>query len=140
MNLTKSRDLVCISWTVLYFTDQLFRAVYRLFCKIVNLLNINLKFSGFISDVNCDNPAKFREVSKRRSCILKNRTFQDLVCSLQTGPLMSNLFLILCLPMVSTSCKNFIVVPFVVFEISGGMSPPPPDAIKLSDKVDAINR
>ena len=32
-----------------------------------------------------------------------------------------------------------MVIPFVVPEILGGMEPPP-DAIKLSEKADAINR
>ena len=73
----KSRDIVWILWAVLYFTDQLFSAFYRLFFKIANLLDIDLKFSGFISDVNIDIPAKFREVSRSRSCISKNRDFRD---------------------------------------------------------------
>ena len=77
VNLVKSGDLIQIFWAVLYFTDQLFSAFYRLFCKIANLWDIDLKFSGFISDVNSDNPAKFREVSMPRSCISKNRVFQD---------------------------------------------------------------
>ena len=50
---------------------------YILFCKIVNLGDIDLKFSGSISDVNIDNPAKFREVSMPRRCISKNRDFWD---------------------------------------------------------------
>ena len=34
-----------------------------------------------------------------------------------------------------------MVIPFVVPEILGGVEPPhPPDAIKLSEKADAINR
>ena len=36
--------------------------------------------------------------------------------------------------------KNFMVIPFVVPEILGGVEPTPPDAIKLSEKADAINR
>ena len=65
--------------------------------------------------------------------------FGILVCNLQTKSDMSKMFLILCLFWIPTSRKNFIVVPFVVFEISGGLNPPS-DAIKLSEKVDAINR
>ena len=33
-----------------------------------------------------------------------------------------------------------MVIPFVVPEILGGGVEPPPDAIKLSEKADAINR
>ena len=36
--------------------------------------------------------------------------------------------------------KNFMAIPFVVPEILGGVEPPLPDAIKLSEKADAINR
>ena len=42
----------------------------------------------------------------------------------------------LCVP---RSGKNFIVIPFVVFEILGGYFHPS-DAIRLSEKADAINR
>ena len=44
---------------------------------IANLGGIDLKFSGSIPKVNIDNPAKFCEVSMTRSCISKNRVFQD---------------------------------------------------------------
>ena len=54
----------------------LFSAFYRLFCKIADLWDIDLKFSGFIFDVNIDNPAKFREASMPRSCISKYRDFR----------------------------------------------------------------
>ena len=33
-----------------------------------------------------------------------------------------------------------MVIPFVVSEILGGVEKPPTDAIKLSEKADAINR
>ena len=59
------------------FYRPAFSAFYRLFCKIANLWDIDLKFSGFISDVNIDIPAKFREVSMPRNCISKNRDFRD---------------------------------------------------------------
>ena len=49
-------DLLRILWAS-------FLAFYRLFCKIANHRDIELKFSGFIFDVNMENPAKFREVS-----------------------------------------------------------------------------
>ena len=39
---------------------------YRLFCKIANLGNIDLKISGSVLDINIDNP-----VSMPRSCISK---------------------------------------------------------------------
>ena len=42
--------------------------------------------------------------------------------------------------MIPTPGKNFMVIPFVVPEISGGDEIIPPDAIKLSEKADAINR
>ena len=69
--------VVCILQAVLYLTDQHLAPFYRLCCKIANLWDIDLKFSGFISDVNSDNPAKFCEVSMPRSCISKNRFFRD---------------------------------------------------------------
>ena len=72
-----SCDLVWILWAVMYFKDQLFPAFYRLFCKIATLWDIDLKFSGIISDINMDNPAKFREVSMPRSWISKNRDFRN---------------------------------------------------------------
>ena len=50
--LVKSYDLALILWAVLYFTDQLFAAYYRLLCKRANLWVIDLKFSKFIFDVN----------------------------------------------------------------------------------------
>ena len=37
-------------------------------------------------------------------------------------------------------CENFMVTDHVVSEISGGGGSTPPDAIKLSEKADAINR
>ena len=40
----------------MYFVDQQFVSFYRLFCEIDNLRDINLKFSGSISDDNVDNP------------------------------------------------------------------------------------
>ena len=89
VNLLKSRDLVCVLWADLYFTDYLFSAFYRLFCIIANLWNIDLQFSGFITDVHMDNHAKFREVSKPKSCIKKNLIFGILICKLQTRSDMS---------------------------------------------------
>ena len=77
MNLMKSRDLGRILWAVLYFKYQIFSAFHRLFCEIANLRDIDLKFSGFISDVNIDIPAKFLEVSMPRNCISENRDFRD---------------------------------------------------------------
>ena len=82
VNLVKSRDLVHILKAVLYFTDQHLAPFYRLFCKIANLWDIDLKFSGFISDVNCDNPEKYREFSMPRNWISKNRVFRDFGLSL----------------------------------------------------------
>ena len=62
----------------LNFTDQLFFGTYYIsFCKIANICDIDLKFSGLVSDVNMDNPAKFREVGMPRKCIFKNRDFRN---------------------------------------------------------------
>ena len=55
------------------FYRPAFLAFYRLFCKIANLWDMDLKISLFISHVNSDNPAKFREVSMPRNCLSKNR-------------------------------------------------------------------
>ena len=69
LNLVKSPDLVRTLYAVLYFTNQHLVPFYRLFFKIVNLLDIDLKISGFISDVNIDSSAKFCEVTISKSCI-----------------------------------------------------------------------
>ena len=70
--------MICrILCAVLYFTDQLLSAFYRLFSKLLNLSDIDLKFSGLISDVNSDYPAKFCKVSMPGSCIPKIQVFQD---------------------------------------------------------------
>ena len=50
----ESRDIVRFSWAVQYSTDQLFLQHFRSLCKIANLADIDLKCSGFISDVNID--------------------------------------------------------------------------------------
>ena len=73
----KSCDPVYILKAVLYSTGQHLAPFYRLFCKIANLGDIDLKFSGSISDVNIDNHAKFGEVGIPRSCFSKNRVFRD---------------------------------------------------------------
>ena len=126
VNLVKSRVPVRILYTVLYFTDQHLAPLYRLFCKIANLWDIDLKFSGFICDVNSDNPAKFREVSMPRSCISKNRVFGILVCNLQTSQVKSkNFFWFRASSLSLTSGTNFMVIPPVVSEILGGVVPPP---------------
>ena len=68
--------------------------------------------------------------------------FGILFCNLQTIPVMStNFFDFLASLWIPTSSKNIIVIPFVVHEILGGGGKPlPPDAIKLSEKADAIKR
>ena len=76
VNLVKSRDLFRMLWAVLCFTVQLFTAFHRLFCKIANLGDIDLKFSGSLSDFNVGNPAKIREVTMPKSCISKDRDFR----------------------------------------------------------------
>ena len=58
-----------------YFKEQLFSVFHRVFCKIANVSDIDLKFSGSISDFNIDDPAKFREVGMPKSCISRNWVF-----------------------------------------------------------------
>ena len=83
--MTSSSEFGEVTWPSSHFMDHsvfyrpAFSAFYRLFCKIANLGDIDLKFSRFICDVNSDNPAKFHEVSMPRSCISKNRDFRDFV-------------------------------------------------------------
>ena len=58
-----------------YFTDQLFSAFHKLFCQIANLWDIDLRFSGIISDVNSDNPVQFRtcvEVAHQNSFFFRD--------------------------------------------------------------------
>ena len=50
---------------------------YRLFCKIANLGDNDVKFSGSISDINIDNHAKFPEVSIPKRCISKSWGFRN---------------------------------------------------------------
>ena len=57
------------------FYKPAFLAFYRLFCKVANLRDIDLEFSGCTSDVNLNNPAKFCEVSMPKNCIFQNRDF-----------------------------------------------------------------
>ena len=57
------------------FYRPAFLAFYRMFCKIANIRDIDLKLSVFISDINSDNLAKFRGMIL--SCISKNRDFWD---------------------------------------------------------------
>ena len=52
-------------------------AISRLFCKIANLWDVDLKFSGIISDVNMDKTAKFCEVSMPWSNIFLNLDFRN---------------------------------------------------------------
>ena len=73
------------------FYRPAFASFLRLFCKIANLQDIDLKFAGSISDSNIDNPAKFREVSLEVA-FLKMRFFGILVCNLQTSQVMSTFF------------------------------------------------
>ena len=63
---------------IIVFKNQLFLAFYRFFCKNTNLGDIDLKFSGSLSDVNRDNHAKFCEVKvKCLEVISQNRVFRD---------------------------------------------------------------
>ena len=135
VNLVKSRYLL---W---FFTGRsvsyrpAFLAFYRLFCKIANPWDINLKF--------------FRVYFWRQygqSCKLaclevafpKIGIFRVLVCNLQAEPVMSKKFFDFVSPYkYQHLVKKFMVIPFVVPDISGGWKPP--DAIILSENADAIN-
>ena len=75
MNLVKSCDLIRILYAILYFTDKHFASLFKLFCKIANPQDIDLKFSGSISDIDIDSPTKCREGSMLRICISKNSVF-----------------------------------------------------------------
>ena len=70
VSLLKSRNLVWILWT------GFLRHFTKCSEKIANLWDIDLKFSGFISDINMEKPTKFRELSMPR--ISKNWGFRDL--------------------------------------------------------------
>ena len=63
VNLVKSHDSICILSAVLYFTDQHLVPFYRLFFRIANLEDTDLKFSGLFSDVDIGSPAKMCEAS-----------------------------------------------------------------------------
>ena len=101
------------------FYRPAFSAFYRLFSKIGDLWDIDLKFPGFISDVNSDNPAPFHRVSMPRSCISKISFFGILLCNLQNGSAMSKFFWFFVSLWIPTSCKNVIAIPFVFPEILG---------------------
>ena len=118
----ESRDLVRILWAVLYFVHQLFSAFYRLVCKIANLGDIDLEFSGSISDVNSDNIVKWACLEVLFLKIVLSRI---LVCNLHTGSVMSKFIFDFVLPY---RCQNLVNISLsylcVVFEISGGVSTP----------------
>ena len=68
-----------VTWPSLYFKDSsvFYRLVFfRLFCKIIDLLDTNLNFLGSIFDVNIDNCANCCEVNVRRSYISRNELFK----------------------------------------------------------------
>ena len=50
-----------------YYRQVFFSAFHRLFYRIVNLEDIDQKFSVSLSDISIDNPEKFREVNMPRS-------------------------------------------------------------------------
>ena len=132
VNLLRSRDLILN----LYFIDQLFSALHRLFCKIGNLRDVDLKFSGSLCDVNIDNPVKFCQVSMSENCISNIGFFRILVCNLQRRQFVSKILYIYLY--IQRSGKDFIVIPFVLSDLLG-VCLHPQDAIKLSEKADAIN-
>jgi len=101
---------------------------YRLYCKIANLWDIDLKFSGLISDVNSDNSAKFCKDCS--SCFSRKQAtwafldFADPQLTDQTSSV-KKIFLISASLRSLTSGGNFMVICPVVFEIlgGGGLSP-----------------
>ena len=50
----KSIDLGRTLQVVLYFTDEYLAPFYRLFCKLANLGDVDLKFSRSIFDINIE--------------------------------------------------------------------------------------
>ena len=80
----------------------------------------------------------FEELACLEVAFQKTRIIWILVCNLQTRPDML-FFLFSASIWVPTCGIIFIVIPIEVFKISGVVSTPP-DAIKLSEKADAINR
>ena len=135
VNLVKSRDLVVILWVALYFTDQLFSAFYRFFCKISNLYDIDVKFALFIFKVHMDNPAKFRKVSMPKRYIFISG-FWSLIY--RQRQICQHFFWYLTSLWIPTSGENFMAISLAVSEISGGW--PPQDVIKWSEKVNTTNR
>ena len=133
VNLMKSHGLFHILWAVLYFTDQFFSAFRRLFCKIASMSRILLSnsqifeisiwsFQDLLLDVNIDNPARLRKISKPNSCISKYCFFEILFCNLRLSHVKIVWFC--ACSHIPTSGKNFIVTPFVVPNILGGVSVP----------------
>ena len=52
-------------------------AFYRLFCKLANLGDIDLKFSGLIFDININNnPANFLKLACSEVAVSENRLFE----------------------------------------------------------------
>ena len=82
-DMTSPSNFSEVRWPTLEFMGRIvfyrlaFSAFYRLFCKIASHWVIDLKFSGFISGVNVDILAKFREFKMPRSCVSKNLDFRD---------------------------------------------------------------
>ena len=79
-----SRELAKNLLAVLLFTDQHFLAFHILFCKMANILDINLKFTRSIPDVNIFNRAKFREFSMPKFYIFKYCVFWNFGMSVKT--------------------------------------------------------
>ena len=75
-----------------------------------------MKFSGFIFDINMDNPTQFCEVSIPKCCIFQNRDQARYV---------KKIFWFRASLCIHTSGKNLMIIPFVVPEIPGRVVPPP---------------
>ena len=93
----KFREVACLSSHFVggfVFRRSAFCGIFRLFCKISNLQDINLKLSRLISNVDIDNSANseifvFRSVIYRLDKICKFWTFSDWVHSNRPCPSIS---------------------------------------------------
>ena len=93
-DMTSASKLGEVTWpssAVLYLSYQLFSAFYIMFCKIENLWDIDLKFSGFISDVNMTILQNLVKLACQENAFLKIGIFGILVCNLQTKPNVSKI-------------------------------------------------
>ena len=105
--MVKSLDPVRILLTLSVFYKPVFSAFPTLVCRIANLGDIDLEFSGSISNVNVHDPAIFRDISIPRNCISLNTRQSYVFFSFFAS---------------NRSGKNFVVIPFVVPDILRGVN------------------